>query len=296
MQHDVEALFPEFDRFVKDTGLLEKAKGALAANLPRILGQGQTKAIGLNLPPAPIERKLELINLKLPADMVFPEVVIKEIEGVKALVEKELSELRSEEGIRRLASQAIERISDKGIEFSGMKDNFFYANRLLLIPDRKRQSWSWSMTPHYPVISRIPADVLYLERAFFAAEEKMRMLLLPHNEFEKKLALSWEMARYFSSSDDNVLIVDVARMYLVASQDNRFWTSPRKQNFVDHPDAAFIINFLHWKVSESAGTPQFEITPATLHQAHGKDAKVFFLPMDQEGTQTRPYVYMKKRF
>lgn len=291
------SLFPEFERYVTETGLSTKAKGALSANLPRILGQGKTKAIGLELPPATIERKLELINLKLPDNISLPQAVRDEIEMVRVAVEREIKELTSEEGSRRLCSQAIQRIRDTKGENAGIKDNFFFADRLVLVPDRHRQSWSWSITPHYPVIPKIPCDVIYLEKAFYAAKEKLQSLLLPPDVFVNKLELSWQMARHFSQSNETVLIIDVARMYLVAAQEDRFWGSPKKQSFVDYPNAAFIINFLQWKANAiSSDETRFEITPATVHQAHGRDAKAFFLPLNQEGTQIRPYMYMNKRF
>jgi hypothetical protein len=292
------SLFPEFEKFVSESGLFAKAKGgALAANLPRILGQGKTKSIGLDLPPAPIERKLEIINLKLPDSVSLPQVVKDEIETVRVAVEREIKELTSEEGSRRLCSQAIQRIRDATGVNAGIKDNFFFADRLVLVPEMRRQSWSWNITPHYPVISKIPCDVTYIGKAFYAAKQKLQSLLLPHEVFENKLELSWQMARQFSKSDETVLILDVAKMYLVAAQEDRFWASPKKQYFVDYPNASFIINFLQWKANAvSSSEARFEITPATVHQAHGNTAKVFFLPLNLEGTQTRPYMYMNKRF
>ncbi len=58
--------FPAFEQFVDRHGLLANPKGILAAKLPRILGQGQTRAIGLDMPPALIERQQELVSLNLP--------------------------------------------------------------------------------------------------------------------------------------------------------------------------------------------------------------------------------------
>jgi len=289
------SLFPEFEKFVTETGLSSKAKGALAANLPRILGQGKTKAIGLELPPAPIERKLELVNLKLPEGVSLPQSVRDEIATVRLAVEGEIKELTSEEGSRRLCSQTIQRIRDTKEINAGIKDNFFFADRLVLVPEGRRQSWSWNITPHYPVIPKIPCDVIYLEKAFYAAQKKLQSLLLPTEVFIHKLELSWQMARHFSKSDETVLIIDVAKMYLIAAQEDRFWGSPKKQYFVDYPNAAFIINFLQWKANAiSSNEVRFEITPATVHQAHGSDTKAFFLPLNHEGTQTRPYMYMTR--
>ena len=70
MADNVDAqLFPELESYVERTGLLSNAKGILAARLPRILGQGKTRAEGLDLPPAAIERQQELLALSLPEDL-----------------------------------------------------------------------------------------------------------------------------------------------------------------------------------------------------------------------------------
>lgn len=61
-------LFPALEGYVERSGLLANAKGILAARLPRILGQGQTRAAGLDMPPATIERQQELLLLTLPEE------------------------------------------------------------------------------------------------------------------------------------------------------------------------------------------------------------------------------------
>ena len=290
------SLFPEFELFVKESGL-DSYKGALAASLPRILGGGTTKALGLDLPPAPIERRQELIRLTLPGGITFPSAVADEIAAAKSLVEAELREWKSEEGSRRQCSRALQDIKAASEVPIGIKDNFFFADRLVLVPDRRKESWSWSITAHYPVISKIPCDRDYIVQAFFAAQKKVRELLMREDVFLSKLEWAWEMARHFSAGDDSVLIIDVARMFLVAAQADLFWNAPKRQSFVDKPEAVFIVNFLEWKTRAVSGEkPQFEITPATVHQAHGRDSKAFTLPLNREGTQTRPYLHMLKHF
>ncbi len=285
-------LFPEFQRFIESSGLSErKFSGDIDKKLPRILGQGKTNAVGLNLPPAPIERKIDLINLNMPADVVMPENVRTEIESVRDELKQELDRLMSEEGSRRLCSMVLNKI---GVAEKGIKNNYFYAERFLLIPDKKRISWSWCITPHYPIIDKIPPDVEYIEKAFHFAKDKSQKMLLSPDEFEDKLGLSFLLAKYFSKSDE-ILITDVKRMFTIASQEKKFWNSPQRKFFVDSPAALFIVNLLNWKkCSHENSPPKFELIPATLQQAHGPGAKVFFLPIDQEGTQTRPYIYIRK--
>ena len=283
--------FPAFERFVSENDLLVKATGSLAAKLPRIVGQGTTRAVGLELPPAPIERKIELVSLEIPGGIKLPESVLREIENVQRELDQELREVTTEEGSRRLCSHVIGGLPIKG----GIKNNYFYAGRFLLVPDKKTLSWAWSITPHYPIISKIPPDPDYMIQAYEAAEKKVVEVVMDHRDFELKLGLAWRMARHFSRSDE-VLIVDVARMFLISAQDNKFWQSPQRKFYKDLPQAAFISNFLSWKQKQSVGDEaKFELIPAVLNQTLRSDAQVFYLPLDYEGTQTRPYRYIRMR-
>jgi len=156
-------VFPEFEKFVKDENLLEKKfAGNLAAQIPRILGQGKTKAVGMDIPPAPIERKQEFVNLELPPSFSVPDAVNEERLRVKAELENEMKQICSEEGARSMASNVIRNL--KTDPPGGLKNNYFHAGQFLLIPDKKRISWSWSITPHYPIIEKIPPDFDYLIR------------------------------------------------------------------------------------------------------------------------------------
>jgi len=285
-------MFEEFEKFAQSENLLNrKLTGSLDAKIPRILGQGKTKAIGLDLPPAPIERKQEYVSLEMQKNFTLPDSVKQEMQHIREELEMELKKKSSEEGVRSLASQVLENTQ---VEHKGIKNNYFYAGRLLLIPDKKKLSWSWSITPYYPIIEKIPLDVDHLVQSYSAAENTIQQLVIHHNEFEKQLELSWIMARHFSKSSDKILLSDVARMFVVAVQSNKFWSNPQKRFFSDVPEASFIANLLNYKNAYQSETPPlFEFMPATLNDSYRKN--IYHLPIDKEGTQTRPYVYIIKR-
>lgn len=286
-------MFPEFEKFVKDENLLEKKfAGNLAAQIPRIVGQGKTKAVGMDLPPSPIERKQEFVNLELPSSFNVPAAVNDERLRIKAELEKEMKQLCSEEGARSMASNVIRNL--KTDPLGGLKNNYFHAGRFLLIPDKKRLSWAWSITAHYPIIEKIPPDFDYLVKAFSIAEEKVDQMVTPVEEFEKQIELSWLLARHYAVASDKVLLSDVARMYVISSQDKKFWSNPQKKNFTDIPEASFIANLVNYKRNYKASSePVFEFMPATLNDSYRKN--VYHIPLDREGTQTRPYVYIVKK-
>jgi hypothetical protein len=286
-------VFPEFEKYAKDEKLLEKKlAGNLAVQIPRILGQGKTKAIGMDLPPSPIERKQEFVNFELQSLFNVPATVNEEWLSVKVELEKEMKQLCSEEGARSLASNVIRNVNSDPP--GGLKNNYFHAGRFLLIPDKKRTSWAWSITPHYPLIEKIPPDIDYLVKAFSIAEEKVDQIVTPVEEFEKQMELSWLLARHYAEAINKVLLSDVARMYVVASQDKRFWSKPQRKYFVDVPEASFIVNLINYKRNyKDSSEPAFEFMPATLNDSYRKD--VYHIPLDREGTQTRPYVYIVKK-
>ena len=119
-------------------------------------------------------------------------------------------------------------------------------------------------------------------------------MVIPVEEFVKQLELSWLLAMHYTAANDMVLLSDVARMYVVASQEKRFWSKPQKKNFMDVPDASFIANLVNYKRNSKAATvPAFEFMPATLNDTYRKN--VYHIPFDREGTQTRPYVYIVKK-
>ncbi|MBU4357009.1 MAG: hypothetical protein KJ822_16980, partial [Proteobacteria bacterium] len=159
MDQAVRPLFPAFEGFVVDNDLLAREKGgALLVKLHRIMGQGRTKAVGLDLPPSNIERKIELATLNFPSEWSVPEPVKREIEEVRQQLSEELKALKKSDGLRRLSTQTINRLGVQG----GSKDNYYYAGRLVLVPQKRGETWSWSLTPHYPIVTKIPPDLDYL--------------------------------------------------------------------------------------------------------------------------------------
>jgi hypothetical protein len=288
-QSETEPLFPKFEKFVIENDLLSKAKGGLSAKLPRVMGQGKTKAEGLNLPPAAIERKIELISFPRFAEMEIPKEVLQEIDRVRQEVDSELMILKTVEGRTNLVREVLRLLPGN----VGQKDGHFFAGRLVLVPVNRGQTWAWSVTPYYPIISKIPPDIIYLEKAYAAAEELLERVILPIDLFENRLHLAWLLARHFSNSND-VLIIDVARMFKISCQEERFWNTPQKRFFNDVPEAAFIANILNWRRHQDHLKDDFEFVRATLHQAHGPRAKVYYLPQNPEGTQVTPVIYLRK--
>ena len=286
-------LFPAFERYVNRTGLLANAKGILAARLPRILGQGKTRAEGLDMPPATIERRQELLALNLPEYPPPDPQVCDEIVEARQVVEAHAEHMRHPENRRRFALQALHRL--EGIP-TGIKDNQFFAGQLILVPDKSGLNWAWSMTPHYPVIVKIPGDIEYVVSAYKASESIVERWTLPVDRFLDRLSLAWTMARH-SSRDENVLIADVARLFKIAVQDERFWSSPLRRNFEDVPEAVFIVNLINWRRrKDPAGADEgFDLVPATLNQAHGPRSRAFYVPGNAEGTIVRPMIYMRRK-
>ena len=285
-------LFPAFERYASRMGLLANAKGILAARLPRILGQGQTRAEGLDMPPATIERQQELLALSLP-EQAPPDVEVRdEIAEARRAVDAHAEHLRHPENRRRFALQALRRL--EGIP-TGIKDNQFFAGRLILVADKSGLNWAWSMTPHYPVIAKIPGDIEYVVSAYNASERIVDKWTLPVDRFLDRLSLAWTMARHISRRE-NVLIADVARLFKITAQDERFWSNPSRRNFADVPEAVFIANLINWRRHRGAAeSDAFELVPATLNQAHGPRSRAFYLPGNAEGTIVRPMIYIRRK-
>ena len=286
-------IFPAFENLVEEIGLLANAKGNLAARLPRILGQGQTRAEGLDMPPALIERQQDLIALSLPKEVVTRSDVVREIEEAKRAVKNHAERMRHSENRRRFALEVLSKL--KGVR-TGNKDNHFFAGRLVLVSDKSGQNWAWSMTPYYPVIDKIPADIDYVVGGYKAAVQAVDKWTLPIETFLDRLALAWVVARHFTNND-NVLIADVARLFKIAVQNQRFWGKPSRRNFEDVPEAVFIANLINWRRHKSSleKHDDFELVPATLNQAHGTKSRPFFVPANAEGTVVRPMIYIRRK-
>ena len=289
----IEGVFPSFTRYVQASGLADKAKGNLSAKIPRILGQGKSRAEGLDLPPALIERKQELATFVFPEGWNPPDEVAAEILEAKRDIEELKLELRKGEAIRRLAVGTIQRIGGPA-GYAGMQDGHYYADQLILVPSKGGMEWSWSMTPHYPIIKGIPPDPEYLFQAFEQARRQVGEMTRNEQDFEKTLSLAWNLARHFSEND-NVLVLEVMKMFRIAAQDARFWQAPQKKFFTDFPEGVFAVNLINWRLKGRDAGSLFEFVPATFHQAGGRDARVFYLPMNRIGTEVRPMIYLKKK-
>ena len=88
-----EPLFPEVEKYILDSDMLNKLKGN-QAQLYRILGQGKTKSKELDLLPSEFERRVELVAFKPLKGKKIPENVKKEIEAVKSSLEQDLARFK----------------------------------------------------------------------------------------------------------------------------------------------------------------------------------------------------------
>ena len=284
-------LFPELERLVRESGLLENATGILAVRLPRVLGRGRTAADGLELPPAEIERKREVLTLTLPPDVGNDAGVQREVEAARQSVHEHDGKMRHPENQRRFALEVLHNLAEKK---SGINNNQFFSGQLVFVPEKGGKSWSWSMTPHYPVISNIPTDVNYAKQAYQASVNIVEKWMMPVDTFVDRLNLAWDIARHFSM-DTNVLIADVAKFFKISAQGDRFWRGPARRTFSDVPEAVFIANLINWKRDRAAAaSAEFELVPATLNQAHGPKSRVFYVPRNSEGTSVQPMIHIRR--
>ena len=140
----------------------------------------KTRAEGLDLPPATIERQQELLALSLPEDATKDPGIRRELEAAQRAVDAHADHMRHPENRRRFALQVLRQLDGAT---TGNKDNHFFADRFVLVPDKSGLSWSWSMTPHYAMISKIPADVDYVVRAYSASERIVEKWTMPVDRF-----------------------------------------------------------------------------------------------------------------
>jgi hypothetical protein len=285
-----DKLFPIVEKYIEDNNLYRKMKGN-EGQLYRIQGLGKTKAKGLDFAPAEIERKMELVSFKAFEDSKIPLDVKEEIADVRRSLENETAELKKYDVQRRMSNQVLRGLDNVQC---GNKDNHFYAGRLILKVDKSGKNWAWCMTSYYPIISNIPPDIDYITKSYYEAERLLSKIIIPAELFDHKLNLAWTLASRFSQSD-KILIIDVARMYKIAGQSDQFWNQPKKSNYVDLPEAAFIANLINWRRQMGVEKSEFTLSQATMHQTIGPNAKVFYMPSNPEGTQTRPVIYITKR-
>lgn len=292
MDNSDRPLFPHFEEFSKTHRLLEVSKGIDAVRLPRILGTGgKTVAEGLDLSPALIERQRDLIAYRTPFGLEFSDEVKAEISNVREEVNKHSNFMRQGDNQRKFAMSILQNLPEVTV---GRKNNRYYANQLILTHDTSGKNWAWSLTPHYPVIKKMPADLDLISKAHGVAEKKVKDLTMPVEKFVRKLDLAWVVARHFSNSE-NVLIADVAVKFKIACQSEGFWNNPVRRNYTDFPDSIFVSNLINWKHNaKGALLRQFALVPATFNQAHGNKSKVFYVPSNYEGTDCRPMIYLKR--
>ena len=245
------------------------------------------------MPPAVIERQQELAGLTLSEEGANRPAVVGEVLEATRAVREHAERMRHLENRRRFALQVMSKL--QGVR-TGSKDNQFFAGRLILVSDTGGQNWSWSMTRHYPVVEKIPADVRYVVAGFVAADQAVDRWTLPIDIFLDRLELSWGIAKHISEGEE-VLISDVARLFKVAVQSPRFWGNPSRRYFEDVPEAVFVSNLINWRRhrSSSGRKDRFELVPATLNQAHGPRSRPFFVPANAEGTIVRPMIYMRRK-
>lgn len=287
-----EPLFPHFKKFAETHRLLEVSKGIDAVRLPRILGTGgKTAAEGLDLPPAKIERQRDLIAFKIPLGLECPDELKAEISNAREEVRKHDNFMRQSDNQRKFAMSVLQNLTGAT---TGRKNNRYFANQLILTHDSSGKFWTWSLTPHYPVIRKMPADLGIVTKAHSEAEKKVKEQTMPVDEFVEKLDLAWAIARHFADSD-NVLIADVAVKFKIACQSEGFWKNPVRRNYTDFPDSIFPSNLINWKHNaRDTQLRKFVLVPATLNQAHGKNSKVYYVPSNYEGTDCRPMIYIKR--
>ena len=285
--HGVAPLFPALERYVREQGLTEKAKGDLAVKLARILGGGTSRARNLKAPPPPVERTELLGSIKLPGET--PADVQQEINLAREATDERKKDLRRDEGKRRFAVSVLKPLEQRGIPI-GLRNNYYFAGPVVLRPEKNGWDWAWSLTPRYDLVSRLPADEEFVVQAHAAALDLLAQTVRSPKEFERQLDLAWALARHFADSDD-VLIVDVARLYKVAAQSDAFWRTPERRLFEDLPEAAFLANLMNWRHRRQPSDTPYEFVSATLHQSD----RAFWIPVSEDGTEVHPFIYMRRR-
>lgn len=284
-----DSMFPAFRRMVERVPALKNPRGAFFKRLPRILGQGRTRARNFDAPPSPWERQLELVNLQLPTGVTYSEDVAAEIDAARAALEEVRASLATLEGRRRFAEAALARIPLPE-ERKGLKDDTWFAGRLVLLSGGGGLGWSWGLTVRHAVISDLPPDVDYVARAYPHAEAIVSESLLEPEAFAERLQLALRMTRAINGTrQGEVALCDVERMFRLASQRDRFWSSPSRANFVDVPESVFVANFMVH--SNDDLRRRFELIPARREDLK----KALYLPTNPEGTAVAPFVAIRTR-
>ena len=204
-------LFPAFEKLGQET-LARQGICILSAKLPRILGQGRTRARGFSICPqrrSNLPRPLPALTssprsecpLRKRSKSARPDAKVElELEAMQAASRNQAVRSRRDQ-----AASGLTRTRDRG-----QKDGQYYAGRFVLTHDKAGANWAWSLNEYYPIISKIPPDPDYVVRAHAEAEGAVQALVLAPETFEQRLTLSHAMARVFSTGED-VLIQDVAQ-------------------------------------------------------------------------------------
>ncbi len=292
----------QFVSFSERVRLLEKLPrgGNFPSIIPRILGKGKTRAEGFfdERPPALIERQYEYARLdlnELGTRINYPirgdDPIRAEQHQVKLQIEETQKQLeRSNDGWERFAREVLSKLGEPAPGREGR----FSMGDLELTFDKKQFSWTWSYRGAYPLISKLPHDLDFICDGFQAASRRMKEAIVSSADFQVSLRLAWTIAKH-RSENNPVLIRDVARAYVVSTQNQTFWDKPSKTTFVDVPEAIFVINLVH---AIDDVRKVFELEKAGLHQTalggKGKDVS-FALPKSSGGTEPYATIRLKEQ-
>lgn len=288
----------EFCQYAERIRLLELLPkgGPLPPLISRIVGKGKTRAEGFfdDRPPTIIERlydyaKLDITRLVSDVNRPFPDSIREEQVKARQQIDEIERNLKTPDGWQRFAREILFSLGDQSPGRSGK----FIKGDLELIFDAKSLTWSWSLAGAYPLVTKLPHDKEYVIEGLHAAERRLQEAVIQPEDFLQKLKLAWALAQHFSSTDQ-VLIKDVARLYLVAAQSDGFWARPCKQTFTDMAEASFVLNLTK---SIDVVRSHFELEKATIHQTKlgGKGKDVAFDLPKRGGLGTEPYSYIRPR-
>jgi len=291
----------EFIAFAEKVRLLDKLsrKGNLQSVVPRILGNGKTRAEGLfdeKKPPALIERQFEYAKLDLKqllGEINYPAVGINSLRDEQARTQQQIKSLqeqleRANDGWERTAREVLSRLG----EATPGRGGRYASGDIVLSFDKKTFAWAWTYRGAYPLVSKLPHDLDYICEGFCAASRRMSEAIVPSAEFISSLQLAWIISKQ-KSGPGPVLIRDLAKVYQVAAQSAAFWDKPAKSSFTEISDAAFVINLVH-AIDEVRKFFGFE--KAGLHQTvlGGKGKNVSYdLPKASGGTEPYSYIFLK---
>ena len=167
-----QPLFPAFERFVeRNESARQCQRVSWLHDCQEFLARGKHGRMAWICPPRSIERQQELIALSLPTTVRLIAMWSARSQKLDAFVDAHAKRMRDPENRRRFALQVLQTL--EGVS-TGNKDNQFFAGRLVLVADKGGQNWAWSMTAHYPVIAKIPADVDYVVSALQSSRPNRR--------------------------------------------------------------------------------------------------------------------------